>query len=348
MAVVDAGSTGSRLHIYAIDDNSETKQKQIEELWSHKIKPGFASLEPNAETIDTYLQQLFTEKPESPMPVYFYATAGMRLLPANVQTKYYANLENWFEKQADWELMEARTITGQEEGMFGWLSLNYQLGHLDSNDPNYIGVMDMGGASVQVAFALQDTQAVDPDDLVELTVNGKKIQLFVHSFLGLGQTVFAYQFLNEASCYANQYPLPSGLQGQGDATLCKNEVAKLINDVHDVNQRVQTALFENKPSAWYTMGGIEHLVQDKSIDLKSDFTPGEMFNKGNDAICSQTWSELVKTYPDHLYIHNYCLYPSYYYALMVNGYGISPELPIHLMPKDKSADWAMGVPLHLE
>ena len=89
IAVVDAGSTGSRLHIYAYDLDETNSPIHINEVWNKKIKPGFATIEANANTIDAYLSVLMSNSPEEHMPLYFYATAGMRLIPQAKQKKYY-------------------------------------------------------------------------------------------------------------------------------------------------------------------------------------------------------------------------------------------------------------------
>ena len=46
-----------------------------------------------------------------------------------------------------------RTLSGEEEGAFAWISLNYLNGYFDegSNVPDY-GVLETGGASTQVHF----------------------------------------------------------------------------------------------------------------------------------------------------------------------------------------------------
>ena len=161
LAVVDAGSTASRLHLYVYDLDSKNNPVQIEELWSKKIKPGFASIEGNQESINAYLNSLFESLPEENLPVYFYATAGMRLLPHPTQELYYRKLQQWFMAQTRWRLIDAKTITGSEEGVFGWLAVNYQLGLLNRTEKPYVGVMDMGGASVQVTFAAQHIDNID-------------------------------------------------------------------------------------------------------------------------------------------------------------------------------------------
>lgn len=92
IAVIDAGSTGSRLHIYSYDTDDTNTPIHIEEIWNKKIKPGFASIQPNSVTIDAYLTMLLADAPIHNIPVYFYATAGMRLLPQSQQKN---TMMNW-------------------------------------------------------------------------------------------------------------------------------------------------------------------------------------------------------------------------------------------------------------
>ncbi|GGI78547.1 multidrug DMT transporter permease [Legionella impletisoli] len=348
VAVVDAGSTGTRLHIYSFERNENNLPINIQEIWSKKIRPGFATLEPSQDTVNAYLHILFSDAPASNLPVYFYATAGMRLLSGPKQDTYYNALKQWFKHHPQWRLVDSKTITGREEGLFGWLSVNYQLKTLQENKPEaYVSVMDMGGASVQIVFPVKNTENINPDDLVEVDVYGQKTKLFVHSFLGLGQTVFAYQFLDEKSCFADNYKLPSGVSGQGDAQECQADVSKLINEVHQVSTKVQPALAENQAEKWYVLGGIKFLLEDKPFHFEGDkFNSEELLEQGNIEVCNKSWQELTTQNPHHEFLYNYCLLPSYYYALIVNGYGLNAEEPIYMLPGQNSADWTLGVVLH--
>ncbi len=343
LAVVDAGSSGSRVHLFAYDVGANSQPIKISELWSKKVKPGFSTIDLNQPTIDAYLNNLFSGAPEQNIPVYFYATAGMRLLPQPKQQQYYQSLKQWFSSQAQWTLVDAKTITGSEEGLFGWLAVNYQLGNLDSPGLPVVGVMDMGGASVQISFPVRQTDKINQDDLIPVNVAGQDLVLFVHSFLGLGQTVLSQQFLDTKSCLSNGYQLPSGVSGEGDASLCRQKVAKLINSVHEVDQIIQPVLLE-KTSSWYAIGGVASLADDKPFSFQGrQFTSQSLLEQGDSAVCHQQWNDISTQYPGNDYLYGYCLFPAYYYALMVDGYGINPEQPINLMPSGQNADWTLGV-----
>ena len=80
------------------------------------------------------------------------ATAGMRLVPTNDQTALM-NAVSEALKESGFEFSngDARILSGEEEASFGWLSINYILSTFERNAPT-VGIMDMGGASTQIAF----------------------------------------------------------------------------------------------------------------------------------------------------------------------------------------------------
>jgi hypothetical protein len=345
LAVVDAGSSGSRLHLFAYDRDESHQPINIHELWSKKVTPGFANLELTQSTVDAYLSHLFSDAPEQNIPVYFYATAGMRLLSQPKQKQYYHALQQWFDSQKQWPLIEAKTITGKEEGVFGWLAVNYQLGYFDDPERLPVGVMDMGGASVQISSLVQTIDNIDLQDLMSVDVSGRHLLLFVHSFLGLGQQAVSQQFLNEASCFSEGYPLPSGLAGAGDAALCRQKIATLVHHVHEVEQHIPQDMIEKTPN-WYAIGGVASMADDPLFLFDSQqFTNQSLLHQADHAVCQQSWDNLSEQYPSHDYLYGYCLSSAYYYALMVDGYGFDPAQPIHLMIPGQNADWSLGVVL---
>jgi GDA1/CD39 (nucleoside phosphatase) family len=348
LAVVDAGTSGSRLHIYAYDVEQTNTPINIKELWSKKIKPGFATLETDQTSIDSYLTSLFSGTPVTNLPVYFYATAGMRLLPQPRQQLFYSLLQQWFAKQTQWYLQSAKTITGKDEGIFAWLAVNYQNGVFNVAQADYVGVMDMGGSSVQIVFPVKEIAGIDKTELQQLELYGRRLQLFIHSFLGLGQTEVTHQFLDVASCFANDYLLPTGFTGAGDAYSCAAEISSLMNDVHHVNRIVQSVIGANPVNNWYVMGGMAELAQTKPFQFTSyQFTNQTLLKQADELVCHQQWPTVYAQYPNNEYLYGYCIFPSYYYALMVDGYGIQPQQPISYRPSNQQgSDWTLGVVLY--
>jgi Golgi apyrase len=62
--------------------------------------------------------------------------------------------------------LHVQVIPGETEGLYGWIAANYLLGGFDQPDKhdhgkghNTYGFLDMGGASAQIAFAPNATEA---------------------------------------------------------------------------------------------------------------------------------------------------------------------------------------------
>ena len=359
LGVVDSGSTGSRFHVFAYDLDSTHSPYNIREIWSNSITPGLAHVQSEALALSLYLNKLFANAPFNSLPVYWYATAGMRLLPATHQRTYYQHIKEWFAEQTSWQLKDAKTITGFEEALYDWLAVNYHLGNLqDLQKASSVGVMDMGGASVQIIFPAKDSEdqesksrktfSTDPHlQKATITLYGQHLDLYMHSFLGLGQTEVAHQFLNKASCFAEQYPLPDGAIGQGNASLCVQEVAKLMLQVHDVNQHIQPLLTANPVKTWYAIGGLSYLADNDNLFhfTNHSLTNKDLLHQADLGVCQRNWQELTHEHSNDAYLSQYCLISSYYYALMVEGYGIYPEKTIHYVPATQNMDWTVGVVL---
>lgn len=346
VGVVDAGSSGSRLYVYAFDKDAHGNPSNIQDVWSKKVKPGFAMLEPTEEAVSAYLKNLFENAPSDHIPVYFYATAGMRLVSYPKQQLLYSQLRQWFATQMQWQLIDAKTITGSEEGLLGWLAVNYRQGSLDAAEKPLVGVMDMGGASVQVSFPVESADKIDPQDRIEFDIYSRHVVLFVHSFLGLGQNAMLPHFLDSELCFPNEYPLPKGSPAAGDASSCRKEVSQLVNRVHAVHDKIAPIIAENPTGSWYVMGGLTAMAIDKPFQFEENqLTLEHLLQQADSAICHLSWGELEAAFPHNDYLYNYCLAASYYYALIVDGYGLEPSLPVHYVPEDKGMNWTLGVVL---
>lgn len=113
-----------------------------------------------------------------------YATAGMRI----------AEQENAAQSKVLWDSLKqklqakvgegvpvtTRTLTGFEEGLYAWLAVRHE------KKTNRLGISEMGGASAQVAFPCPSCDPAD-DAVKPVLVDGKPVQIYSYSFLGLGQ-----------------------------------------------------------------------------------------------------------------------------------------------------------------
>jgi apyrase len=346
IAVIDAGSSGSRLHIYSYDLDPTNTPLNINEIWLKKVSPGISIIKQFHGSITDYMDKLFSDVPVTGMPVYFYSTAGMRLLSKTDQDQTNQAVTDWFASKTDWQLLAARTITGKEEGLFAWIALNYHLSLLNQKVKPLVGIIEIGGASTQIVFPLKDESSIKENDKLTIDLYGQKHSLFSHSFLGLGQNEMEHQYLDEPSCYPKNFELPSGLRAQGDAKSCKNEQLVLINTIHKVERNVTPVLMRNPVEQWYLLGGLTQLLNDKILPNTQQQFNNEMLMKFADKnICQHNWPNLEATYPNNLMLFRYCLLVTYLNALMVKGYGIEGSKNINFLPIKNTVDWTLGVVL---
>lgn len=135
-------------------------------------------------------------------PLFLLATAGMRLLPPMQQTKLLKQICTYARAETDFHIpdcdLHIQVLPGETEGLYGWIAVNYLLGGFDSEEHasgkshHTYGFLDMGGASAQIAFAPNKTEAVrHADDLKLLrmrTLDGAvaEFRVFVTSWLRFG------------------------------------------------------------------------------------------------------------------------------------------------------------------
>ncbi|XP_045294320.1 ectonucleoside triphosphate diphosphohydrolase 1 isoform X6 [Leopardus geoffroyi] len=134
-------------------------------------------------------------------PVYLGATAGMRLLRMEneqladkVLSVVTKSLNNYH-----FDFHGARIITGQEEGAYGWITINYLLGKFTQklswlnlkpnggNSQETYGALDLGGASTQITFVPQNERIESPSNALHFRLYGKDYSVYTHSFLCYGK-----------------------------------------------------------------------------------------------------------------------------------------------------------------
>ncbi len=196
--VIDAGSTGTRLHVYkferlhhtasearhgsgSIADNDalahdSANYRLADELFT-EVDVGLATLvspeatakdEKDGVTLDqrlaTVLSPLITaatkyvpELDQRRTKFTVRATAGFRLLPKDDARRLLHAVRSVI-RATRFLYGSVSIISGQEEGVWAWLTVNYLLHRFDDapNLPNgrqpTVGVMDLGGASTQIVF----------------------------------------------------------------------------------------------------------------------------------------------------------------------------------------------------
>ncbi|KAI9827170.1 MAG: Golgi apyrase [Thelocarpon impressellum] len=221
--ILDAGSSGTRVHIYRWLDSAKARQKasvkeleslpvlQTKKHWTKKIHPGVSTFGDKAglvgpEHLEPLLKHALDHVPKHAVrdtPFFLLATAGVRLLPEMQRKELLAQVCSYARSSTDFLLpdcdLHVQVIPGETEGLYGWVAANYLLGGFDSPDEHAhgkghhtYGFLDMGGASAQIAFAPNATEAQrHAEDLKLLrmrTVDGaaSEYKVFVTTWLGFG------------------------------------------------------------------------------------------------------------------------------------------------------------------
>lgn len=344
IAIVNAGNSGSRLYIYQYELTNNNTPTNIKRVFSKTIEPGLASINLNQKSVSQYLAQLFSDVPEVNVPVYFYATSGMRMLSFARQQTYYEHVTKWFSTKEHWQLMTARTLKNKEEALFGWLAVNYELGALTSPNASLVSTIDTGSGSLQVAIPLQNVQSISSENYLHIHVYDRDVSLFVHGFLGLGQDEIRNQFFDHQACFSKHYPLPNGLFGTGDFKTCEKNMIPMINALHFVNELIQPVIEQNPNETWYIIGGISTMLQQRPFVFDNyELTSEELEQKADQQVCQQDWAILNTIYASNKYLYTNCLNASYFHALVVQGFGMSQTQPIHFISnKTSTNDWTLG------
>jgi Golgi nucleoside diphosphatase len=258
--VLDAGSSGTRIYIYRwpshevarLDQSALQALPELEtkDKWNMKVHPGVSTFGATPESVGPeHLKPLlehalkYVPKDAIPdTPIFLLATAGMRLLPEHQQQDLLRNICSYIRSETNFSLpdcdVHVQVIPGETEGLYGWVAANYLLGGFNNSAQSdhgkghhTYGFLDMGGASAQIAFAPNATEAEKhANDLTLLrlrTVDGRpqEHQVFVTTWLGYGANEARRRYvedLEEAYGAGEEIPdpcLPGGLRLTTDGTI---------------------------------------------------------------------------------------------------------------------------------
>ena len=333
--VIDAGSSGTRLYEYDYNVSSGGGLPKIQNQIKHdSIAGGIQTVD--IEDLETYLSNLFSQTDTTPDHIYFYSTAGMRTISSTDRDEINTAIKHWLVEHFPNTDIQVKTISGQIEGAYAWLSANYINGSL-KNDSQTYGIMKLGGASTQITF-----ESNSGDDLLNIDVGNRQYTLSSTSYLGLGQDLSITQYLNEPTCFPVGYDLPNGQKGTGDFLECAIKVEPLINGTHSI------ASTQEKPQRglpFYAIGG--YYYTSSKFEIDSDFSLSDLAEKGKD-FCSNQWDELEAgqtQYPVDSYLHSYCYNAAYQHTLLSKGYEFNDgENDITMVKKldGKKISWTLG------
>jgi len=386
--VVDAGSKGTRLLIFAINGTSWGAETVPKVVAVKSVHPGisFFALEP--EKLRGLLQELleFAEKHLrvkrkywKTFPIYLKGTAGMRdLLPARRDAvmdqvqQVLATSSFFFHKR------QATVISGEEEAAFAWLTLNTHRSSLNSHGDSSFGVLDLGGASLQVAFTpLKSHYVLEhffPMDLDR--ENG--ISLYAKSYLHYGSVeanrrldsliisnaLLQVESLSEIDnpCFSkgmnytpdfstNLFKIPVNvwMRGSGDQLACRKLIEQLMTK--QTSCWVKDCTFDGvyqprlEKRKFVAISSFAKTVTDLGLQPTTSLAK---LREAAEEVCHMTVSELEENFIGLKEAEriDLCFTSTYVHTLLTHGLGFDDSEPgqIEFLREDSkgAVDWALG------
>lgn len=190
--------------------------------WSMKVKPGLSAFADDPSkagaSLGPLLDYAMTKVPtklQPITPIFLKATAGLRMLSNSSQNAILASCRTTMATYPFFFLPSwVSVISGADEGVYGWITVNYLKDTLLEGDPmKTFGALDLGGASTQITFVPASPPLANA---YPLSLAGHNYTLYVYSYLGYGNDQARYLKNRTAVAHNNYQPytvdgcLPSG------------------------------------------------------------------------------------------------------------------------------------------
>lgn len=198
VVMIDAGSTGSRVHVYEFN-TCQSPPVLVNERFE-MLKPGLSSFDTDtvgaAKSLDPLLQVALETVPKDKQactPVAVKATAGLRLLGDEKSSNILKQVRAHLESDYPFAVVAGDGISimdGKDEGVYAWITTNYLLGNIGSAEKTpTAAVFDLGGGSTQIVFEPDlgiDETMVDGEHKYQLSFGNRDFTLYQYSHLGFG------------------------------------------------------------------------------------------------------------------------------------------------------------------
>jgi len=195
--MIDAGSSGSRIHVYRFNYCKADPELEHEDFVP--IKPGLSSYENDpiaaAKSLDQLLDVALKTVPKelhSCTPIAVKATAGLRAIGHEKAENILKAVQHHLETDYPFPIVEKDGVVvmeGRDEGVYAWITVNYLLGNLKGSRHETAAIFDLGGGSTQIVFEpkyVDSDRMADGEHKYQLNFAGQNYDLYQHSYLGYG------------------------------------------------------------------------------------------------------------------------------------------------------------------
>ncbi|NXY25152.1 ENTP6 diphosphohydrolase, partial [Atrichornis clamosus] len=193
----DAGSTGTRIHIFKFTQQPRETPKLTHETFK-ALKPGLSAYADDVEKSGQGIKELLeVAKKEVPMelwkftPLVLKATAGLRLLPGEKAQKLLEKVKEIFQASPFFVRDNCVSIMNgtDEVPSTAFSVLSHVSGRLDDPQKRSVGMLDLGGGSTQITFLprTEATLQTSPSGhTTSFQMFNHTYKLYSYSYLGLG------------------------------------------------------------------------------------------------------------------------------------------------------------------
>ncbi|KAI3823320.1 hypothetical protein L1987_04755 [Smallanthus sonchifolius] len=308
-------------------------------------------------------------------PVKVVATAGLRQLGTDASERILQAVRDLLKDHSNFKTNDdwVTVLDGSQEGAYLWVAINYLLKIIGKDYSETVGVVDLGGGSVQMAYAISEadvakapsvTQGEDPY-VKEMSLMGAKYYLYVHSYLNYGLLAARAQILGVAKDVENPRILVgyNGVYSYGgidykvsapssgsSMNKCREQALKVLK-VNDSTCPYKKCTFDG---VWNGGGGdgqknmfVASYFYDRAAQVSFinatervvEVCPRD-FKVAAQRACQTTLEDAKSTYPnvepdDLPYL---CMDLVYQYALLVDGFDMKPGKHITVVKQIKYQD----------
>ncbi|XP_024983087.1 apyrase 1-like [Cynara cardunculus var. scolymus] len=379
--IFDAGSSGTRVHVYCFDQNLDLVHIGKELEIFVQLKPGLSRYANDPKGASDSLLPLI-EKAENAVPqdmrqntpVKLGATAGLRQLGFDESEKILRAVKDVFKRSSfksndHW----VNVLDGTQEAAYQWVSINYLLKTLGKKYSDTVGVVDLGGGSVQMAYAISEEDAakapkpstgLDPY-VKEMLLMGTKYYLYVHSYLHYGLLAARAEILGTSKDSHNPCVM-AGYQGiysygktdykvsappsGSSMNKCREEVVKALK-VNESNCNYRKCSFGG---VWNGGGGdgqkklyVASYFFDRAAEVGlldvtksvAKIRPSD-FQAAAERVCLTRYRDAKSIYPrvESSNLPYLCMDLVYEFSLLVDGFDLDPLQEVTLVKKIKYND----------
>jgi hypothetical protein len=372
--VIDAGSSGSRVHLFRYQTQAVTlTNAHIQEinfygtqsnkskipLTTTDIAQPLATFSTPFSLAMTYVHNIPNFQ-EQQLDIYIYSTAGMRVIDPLQKETINMAIENELKKEyPQVHRIEVRTIAGQEEALFLWLDVNTLKGNFNNSNQPTQGTIDIGGASAQIAYEVTNTENTN---VTYTTINlfGQKHTLYLNSLLHAGQDEARNKINSEFvttpnPCYLSNSD-PKVTNANFSYSQCTISAYAHLHSPTVTSENPQNISLMPMPpvnTSFFGVSGAYYISNFFGAKNNTQISIG-MLEENVQKFCTKNWSDFQQSFPKFQdpYLSQRCANGVYIHSLLTQGAFGFPEnealtVASQLTPAGEQSavdvDWTLGV-----